>query len=100
MALMDIRQMSLINDPPPGRLPIRTFVRPYGDEVVRGAAAWALGRWIAAGVLGARCRAALEARREVESDQGVRREIDQALSAQSAVSSTSAEASRPGPSMA
>lgn len=37
MALMDIRQMSLINDPPPGRLPIRTFVRPYSQEVVREA---------------------------------------------------------------
>lgn len=37
MALMDIRQMSLINDPPPGRLPIRTFVRPYANEVVREA---------------------------------------------------------------
>jgi transcription-repair coupling factor (superfamily II helicase) len=34
MALMDIRQMSLINDPPPGRLPVRTFVRPYAAEVV------------------------------------------------------------------
>lgn len=37
MALMDIRQMSLINDPPPGRLPIRTFVRPHSDEVIREA---------------------------------------------------------------
>jgi transcription-repair coupling factor (superfamily II helicase) len=37
MALMDIRQMSLINDPPPGRLPIRTYLRPYGVEVVREA---------------------------------------------------------------
>jgi len=37
MALMDIRQMSLINDPPPGRLPIRTFVRPFSGEVVREA---------------------------------------------------------------
>lgn len=37
MALMDIRQMSLINDPPPGRLPIRTFVRPYSPDVVREA---------------------------------------------------------------
>ncbi|MBX3117667.1 MAG: transcription-repair coupling factor [Fimbriimonadaceae bacterium] len=37
MALMDIRQMSLINDPPPGRLPVRTFVRPYASEVVREA---------------------------------------------------------------
>ncbi len=37
MALMDIRQMSLINDPPPGRLPIRTFVRPIAPDVVREA---------------------------------------------------------------
>lgn len=37
MALMDIRQMSLINDPPPGRLPVRTFVRPYSQEVIREA---------------------------------------------------------------
>lgn len=37
MALMDIRQMSLINDPPPGRLPVRTFVRPYAGEVIREA---------------------------------------------------------------
>ncbi len=37
MALMDIRQMSLINDPPPGRLPIRTFLRPYSKEVIREA---------------------------------------------------------------
>ena len=37
MALMDIRQMSLINDPPPGRLPIRTFLRPYSQEVAREA---------------------------------------------------------------
>lgn len=37
MALMDIRQMSLINDPPPGRLPVRTILRPYSSEVVREA---------------------------------------------------------------
>lgn len=37
MALMDIRQMSLINDPPPGRLPVRSYLRAYGDEVVREA---------------------------------------------------------------
>ena len=71
-----------------------------GDAVVRGAAAWALGRWIVAGVEGEPCRAALAARREAESDAAVRREIDQALSAQSAVSSTSDEGSRPGPSTA
>ncbi len=37
MALMNIRHMSLINDPPPGRLPIRSFVRPFSTEVVREA---------------------------------------------------------------
>ncbi|MBL8059643.1 MAG: transcription-repair coupling factor [Chthonomonas sp.] len=37
MALMDLRQMSLITDPPPGRLPIRTFVRPFSREVVKEA---------------------------------------------------------------
>lgn len=37
MALMQIRPMSLINDPPPGRLPIRSYVRPYSSEVVREA---------------------------------------------------------------
>jgi len=44
MALMDIRQMSLINDPPPGRLPIRTYVRPYSQEVVREAVLRELAR--------------------------------------------------------
>lgn len=37
MALMDIRQMSMINDPPPGRLPIRTHVRSYSAEVTKEA---------------------------------------------------------------
>jgi len=41
---MDIRQMSLINDPPPGRLPIRTFVRPFAGEVVREAVLRELAR--------------------------------------------------------
>ncbi|MGV3615055.1 MAG: transcription-repair coupling factor [Fimbriimonas sp.] len=44
MALMDIRQMSLINDPPPGRLPVRTFVRPYSLEVIREAVLRELAR--------------------------------------------------------
>jgi len=44
MALMNIRQMSLINDPPPGRLPIRTYVRPTSDEVVREAVLRELAR--------------------------------------------------------
>ncbi|MCH8275194.1 MAG: transcription-repair coupling factor [Armatimonadetes bacterium] len=37
MALMNMRAMSLINDPPPGRLPIRTYLKPYGDQLVREA---------------------------------------------------------------
>ncbi len=37
MALTEIRDMSIITDPPPGRLPIRTFVMPYTDWTVREA---------------------------------------------------------------
>jgi len=35
MALSAIRDISVINDPPQGRLPIRTAVREYDDELVR-----------------------------------------------------------------
>jgi transcription-repair coupling factor (superfamily II helicase) len=37
MSLMELRPMSIIDDPPPGRLPIRTYLRPYGEDVVREA---------------------------------------------------------------
>lgn len=37
MALGGLRSMSIINDPPFGRLPVRTIVRPYDDDVVREA---------------------------------------------------------------
>ncbi len=37
MALMHIRDMSLIDDPPPGRLPVRTYLRPFQEEMVREA---------------------------------------------------------------
>ncbi|MEJ5250261.1 MAG: transcription-repair coupling factor [Chthonomonadetes bacterium] len=37
MALGGLRAMSVINDPPVGRLPVRTIVRPYDDDVVREA---------------------------------------------------------------
>jgi transcription-repair coupling factor (superfamily II helicase) len=36
-ALGGLREISLINDPPQGRLPVRTFVAPYRDEMVRQA---------------------------------------------------------------
>lgn len=37
MALMQIRDMSLIDDPPPGRLPVRTYLRPFSEEAIREA---------------------------------------------------------------
>jgi transcription-repair coupling factor (superfamily II helicase) len=37
MALTDVRDMSLITDPPPGRLPIRTYVQPATDYLIREA---------------------------------------------------------------
>jgi epoxyqueuosine reductase len=49
------------------------------DPVVRGAAAWALGRWHRADVMAERARAALVARLAVESDAEVRAEIERAL---------------------
>ncbi|MFM7242757.1 MAG: tRNA epoxyqueuosine(34) reductase QueG [Planctomycetaceae bacterium] len=54
------------------------------DPVVREAAAWALGRWIEAGVMVDECRAALVAH----------------ASSHDETSSTSADGSRPGPSTA
>jgi len=37
MALSGVRSVSLINDPPQGRMPIRTFVRERDDELIREA---------------------------------------------------------------
>ncbi len=37
MALSGVRPISLINDPPQGRMPIRTFVRERDDELIREA---------------------------------------------------------------
>jgi len=49
------------------------------EPVVRGAAAWALGRWIAAGLMAAEARDALESRLAVEPDGDVRGELAAAL---------------------
>lgn len=49
------------------------------EPVVRGAAAWALGRWIEADVEGDGARAALEERLAAEEDPDVRRECAAAL---------------------
>jgi len=44
LALTGVRDVSLISSPPQGRLPIRTFVMPYGDPVVRDAVEKELAR--------------------------------------------------------
>jgi epoxyqueuosine reductase len=49
------------------------------EPVVRGAAAWALGRWRRIDVLAERANAALVARRAIEEDAEVRVEIERAL---------------------
>jgi len=49
------------------------------EPVVRGAAAWALGRWRCADVMAEPARAALVMRMEIETDAGVRAEIERAL---------------------
>jgi epoxyqueuosine reductase len=76
------------------------------EATVRSAVAWALGRWIASGVMVAEARRVLEARLDVEADDDVRGEIvsaidaGEAYSVQSRISSISDDGSRPGPSMA
>jgi len=71
------------------------------EPAVRGAAAWALGRWITAGVRPGRAREALAARLATEADAIVRRELEQALQAHSPqVSSMSSSGMRPGKSSA
>ena len=49
------------------------------EPVIRGAAAWALGRWIVADVMADEARGALEARIVVEADPDVRAELAAAL---------------------
>ncbi len=44
MALGGLRSMSVINDPPFGRLPVRTIVRAFDEDVVREAILRELGR--------------------------------------------------------
>ena len=54
------------------------------DAVIRGAAAWAIGRWITAGVMATEARGVLESRLTIEQDATVRMEIDAALASGSA----------------
>ena len=44
MALSGIREISIINDPPQGRIPIRTVAREYDEDVIREAIARELER--------------------------------------------------------
>ncbi len=44
MALSGIRDISVINDPPRGRLPVRTYVRETDDDLIREALRRELGR--------------------------------------------------------
>ena len=76
--------IALGNRPHPPSFAALAAAARDADPVVREAAAWALGRWIEAGVMRDACRAALGAQDSSHDD----------------TSSTSADGSRPGPSTA
>jgi len=67
------------NRPHPPAFAALTGALADREPVVRGAAAWALGRWIAAGVVSAAARRALADRGSLEPDPAVRAEIEAAL---------------------
>jgi len=75
--------IALGNRPDAESFPALAAAARDADPVIREAAAWALGRWIAAGVMADACRAALGGQ----------------AAPQSLTSSTSAAGSRPGPSI-
>jgi epoxyqueuosine reductase len=71
--------IALGNRPDPAAFAVLARAVADGEEVVRGAAAWALGRWIRAGVMAEESLATLADRHPVEDDATVRREIEAAL---------------------
>jgi epoxyqueuosine reductase len=72
--------IALGNAPDPAAFEPLAAALADAEEVVRGAAAWALGCWSrAGGPLGTRSRERLAARLAVEADAEVRREIQRAL---------------------
>jgi epoxyqueuosine reductase len=72
--------IALGNRPDPAAADALVEALDDDDAVVRGAAAWALGRWLAGGgELGHRAGMALGSRRAREEDPAVRREIAAAL---------------------
>ncbi|MFM1903333.1 MAG: Epoxyqueuosine reductase [Planctomycetota bacterium] len=90
--------IALGNRPDPAALPALAQAADDGEPAVRGAAAWALGRWLAAGVAADAVRQLLLARAARETDATVLQEIEAACRGQ--VSSMSPDGSRPGPSAA
>jgi epoxyqueuosine reductase len=72
--------IALGNRPDSAALPVLVAAVADAEPVVRSAAAWALGRWLAVEALAADARAALEARLMVETEEEPRREIARALS--------------------
>jgi epoxyqueuosine reductase len=71
--------IALGNRPDADRFDVLAAALADEEPVVRGAAAWALGRWIAAGVATEAARAALGSRLAVEADETVRGELAAAL---------------------
>ena len=71
--------IALGNRPDPAAASALAAAVADDDPVVRGAAAWALGRWLAHDELAARARQALAERLVVETDADVRAEIERAL---------------------
>jgi epoxyqueuosine reductase len=71
--------MALGNAPAPEAFAALATALADAEPVIRGAVAWALGRWRRAGVRFAEATAALEARLTTETDADVRREIETAL---------------------
>jgi len=96
--------VALGNRPHPPAFAALAGVLDDPEPVIRGAAAWALGRWIAAGVMPAEAGRAVAARLAREADAAVVTELRAAAAyasgSQLAVSSTSPDGSRPGPSTA
>ena len=73
--------LSLGNRPDPESADALIAALADDDSIVRGAAAWALGRWRGSEpALAARARASLAARLPIEADATVRAEIEAALS--------------------
>jgi epoxyqueuosine reductase len=71
--------VALGNRPDPAALPALVGAIADHEPVIRGAAAWALGRWLQAGVRPDEARATLVARLADETDGDVRAEIGAAL---------------------